>query len=310
MNTPSSQSPPQSSSWHVLGAGAIGGLWALRMARLGMPVTLLAHAHSTGLRTLSVEENGGTFSHRFPETGSAATGAITQLLVCTKAQLTARAITPWLARLQNGATVFLLQNGMGQEDWLKKERPDLCLLSGSSTDGVWRRDRNHLVQAGIGETFVGAAQMRDQASARTLATRLSDAHWPVHFDADISKRRWLKLAMNCAINPLTAIYRCRNGELLENPEALATMLGICAEVAEVMRAEGMTTDTETLFKAACAAAEKTAANISSMHADVAAGRETEIAFINGYVLARARHHGLAAPANAALIEQIQQLTSR
>ncbi|MDQ8037444.1 MAG: 2-dehydropantoate 2-reductase [Pedobacter sp.] len=307
MKTPIAPDTPEKPSWHVLGAGAIGGLWALRMARLAMPVTLLAHGSSTGTRTLSIEEKNGIFSHRFPEVSAADSAVITHLLVCTKAQLTVSAMTPLLAQLQKGATVLLLQNGMGQEDWLQQERPDICLLTGSSTDGVWRRDRDHLVQAGLGETFIGAARSGDEAAARALAASLQDKHWPVHFDADIRQRRWLKLAMNCAINPLTAIYRCKNGELLEKPEALATMLTVCAEVAEVMNAEGMATDTETLFKAVCAAAEKTAANISSMHADVAAGRETEITFINGYVLARAAAHGIAVPTNQSLLNSISSL---
>lgn len=310
MKTPATPYPTEKTAWHVLGAGAIGGLWALRMVRIGLPVTLLAHGNSSGTRELSIEEKSGIFSHRFIEVPIADSGCITHLLVCTKAQLTTRAITPLLPFLHRGATILLLQNGMGQDDWLQAQRPDICLLAGSSTDGVWRRDRDHLVQAGIGETFIGAAQISDQATARTLATCLNDTDWPVHFDADINKRRWLKLAMNCAINPLTAIYRCRNGELLEKPEALATMLSVCAEVAEVMKAEGMETDTETLFKSACAAAEKTAANLSSMYADVAAGRETEIVFINGHVLACARRHGISTPANTALVKKIHQLMSR
>lgn len=307
MKTPSSQFPPEKPVWHVLGAGAIGGLWALRMARLGIPATLLAHGNSSGIRALSIEENDDVFSHAFPETTAASSGAITHLLVCTKAQLTASAMTPLLAGLQHGATVLLLQNGMGQEDWLQEQRPDICLLTGSSTDGVWRRDRDNLVQAGVGETFIGAAQAIDKSAARMLAADWHDERWPVHFDTDIRQRRWLKLAMNCAINPLTAIYRCRNGELLEKPEALATMLTVCAEVSEVMSAEGMATDTEKLFKAVCTAAEKTAANISSMHADVVAGRETEITFINGHVLARAASHDIAVPANTDLVEQILAL---
>jgi 2-dehydropantoate 2-reductase len=45
-----------------------------------------------------------------------------------------------------------------------------------------------------------------------------------------------------------------------------------------------------------------------MHADVEAGRQTEIDFLDGYLLARAHHHGLAAPANAALLAAIQALT--
>lgn len=307
MNTPSPHSPTENPHWHVLGAGAIGGLWALRMVRRGLPVTLLAHGTTTNTRTLAIEEDGNTFSQDFPETDAASSAAITHLLVCTKAQLTTSAITPLLPVLVQNATVLLLQNGMGQEDWLQRQRPDIRLLTGTSTDGVWRRDRNHLVQAGRGETLIGALQAQDEALATATATALHDARWPVHFAEDIQARRWLKLAMNCAINPLTAIYRCRNGELLTKPEALATMLSVCAEVAAVMQAEGMSTDTDTLFNAVCAAAEKTAANISSMHADVAAGRETEIAFINGHVITRAAVHDIATPANQTLLAKINAL---
>ncbi|MGH8494356.1 MAG: ketopantoate reductase family protein [Moraxellaceae bacterium] len=308
MKTPSTL--PENLSWHVLGAGAIGGLWALRLARLGFAVTLLAHDDNSNKRELQIEEDGVLFSQRFAQKKTAAAGPVQCLLVCTKSNLTATALSPLLPQLAAGTPVLLLQNGMGAENWLRQQHPELCLLTGISTDGVWRRDRDHLVQAGRGETVIGAEQAQDASMAQQLATLMQDERWPVHFSADITQRRWLKLAMNCAINPLTALYRCRNGELLEKPEALAIMRAVCAEVAAVMSAEGMPTDTDTLFKAATAAAAKTAANISSMHTDVAAGRETEIAFINGHVVARAAAHGIPAPSNTALLTQIQALPTQ
>jgi 2-dehydropantoate 2-reductase len=86
---------------------------------------------------------------------------------------------------------------------------------------------------------------------------------------------------------------------------------VCAEAAAVMAAEGVLVgEAET----ACAArleaftvetARRNAANYSSMYQDVAAGRPTEIEYINGYVLRQGRAHGLALPANEMLYGMIK-----
>ncbi|MEC7432745.1 MAG: ketopantoate reductase C-terminal domain-containing protein, partial [Pseudomonadota bacterium] len=54
-------------------------------------------------------------------------------------------------------------------------------------------------------------------------------------------------------------------------------------------------------------ARKTAANTSSMRADVQAGRTTEIDFINGYLARLGHQHGIPAQVNQMLAEQVQQL---
>ncbi|MFZ5560923.1 MAG: ketopantoate reductase family protein [Pseudomonadota bacterium] len=294
--------PPALASWHILGAGAIGGLWALRLAARGMPVTLLAHADPAAQRTLSLHDGAALQQRAFPQCPPTAPGRIDNLLVASKAHLTQAALAPLLPQLGSGTPVVLLQNGMGVDDRLCAERPDLCVLTAITSDGVFRRDRDTLVLAGRGETLLGAARAQDESAARGVAAALG-----MSFAADILRRRWHKLAVNCAINPLTARYRCRNGELLQKAESLAVMRAVCAEIAAVMQAEGLPATAETLFGLACNTAAQTAANLSSLRADVEAGRDTEIRFLNGYVVARAARHGLAAPANAALLAEILAL---
>lgn len=309
MNTPATlpENPVLKTPWHVLGAGAIGGLWALRLAAAGHAVTLLAHEDAARSRRLTLMEGEPSLAGEFPQIRSTLATGIAQLLVTTKSNLTATAMAPLLPGLAAGSTVLLLQNGMGADEWLLAQRPDLHVLVGITTDGVYRRDRNTLVQAGRGETLIGTSTIADVPLAEKIAEEFAATGAAARFAADIRLRRWEKLAMNCAINPLTALYRCRNGELLEKPEALQTMQLIAGEVATVMQAEGMLMDAEELFRRICLAAEKTAANISSMHADVAAGRATEIAFINGYVADRAKRHGIAVPQNLKLLADIQAL---
>lgn len=291
-------------SWHVLGAGAIGGLWALRIARTGIPVTLVAHDDAAASRTLTLREGDRTFTHTFAQVPAGHPGSVQRLLVATKAGATASALTPLLPILTAATPVLLLQNGMGVDEWLRLQRPDICLLTGITTDGVHRPRRDLLLMAGTGATVIGSDDPSCTATAREIADSLAQCGSPVQCVSDIRRRRWQKLAINCAINPLTARYRCRNGELLENPEALATMQAVCRETAEVIQAEGMPAEAGALFQLACAAAAGTATNISSMRADVEAGRQTEIAFLNGYVVQHARAHGIATPVNTVLLQEI------
>ena len=55
------------------------------------------------------------------------------------------------------------------------------------------------------------------------------------------------------------------------------------------------------------AAEANAKNYSSMYQDAAAGRPTEVGYINGTVVKIAEEHGVAAPCNRLLLQQVRML---
>lgn len=293
---------PLAVTWHVLGAGAIGGLQALRLAARGLRVVLLARGGEP-FRQLVLEDGPTRASEIFEQAAATDALRIEHLLIATKSHVTAGAVAPFLPSLVPGAVVVLLQNGMGAGEALRQQRPDLHVLPAITTDGVYRPEPDRLVLAGHGETWLGAPDAADTALAQATAATLGMGYAP-----DIQARRWLKLAVNCAINPLTALRRCRNGELLQDAAALATMREVCAEVATVMGAEGLPAEAGELFRLACDTARKTAANTSSMCADVVAGRATEIGFLNGFVVERGRVHGLATPVNAGLCAAIRALS--
>ena len=104
------------------------------------------------------------------------------------------------------------------------------------------------------------------------------------------------------INPLTALYNCPNGDIRYYPEQVEL---ICQEVAAVMQREGYHATPEDLLSYVSEIIESTAANISSMLQDVRAMRHTEADYINGYLIKRARAHGISVPENARLYELIK-----
>jgi 2-dehydropantoate 2-reductase len=121
---------------------------------------------------------------------------------------------------------------------------------------------------------------------------------------------WRKVAVNVAINPLTALAGVRNGQLAEQEHLREQMLALAREAAAVARAEGVALSDREAESAALDAARATADNVSSMWQDVLAGRPTEIEFLGGALLALAARHGLRLPAVADVTSRLRTLSLR
>ena len=120
---------------------------------------------------------------------------------------------------------------------------------------------------------------------------------------------WGKLVINAAINPLTALLKVPNGELLNRPSARELMGRLAHEAADVARAENINLPFDDPVAAAEDVARKTAANQSSMLQDVLRGAPTEIDAICGAVVSRGEAHGFDTPANRACWELVRALRS-
>ncbi|EEQ12476.1 2-dehydropantoate 2-reductase [Yersinia mollaretii ATCC 43969] len=165
-----------------------------------------------------------------------------------------------------------------------------------------RRDGNTIVHVASGITHIGPMSpvaMDISHLADVLHQALPDVAW----HNDISSACWQKLAVNCVINPLTGLYNCRNGDLQRYPELIERL---CAEVASVMEMEGYHTSTESLLSYVNNVIQSTADNISSLLQDLRCQRHTEIDYITGYLLRRARSHGMVLPENTRLYDLIKR----
>ncbi|SUB28624.1 2-dehydropantoate 2-reductase [Yersinia pseudotuberculosis] len=76
-----------------------------------------------------------------------------------------------------------------------------------------------------------------------------------------------------------------------------------------MEMEGYHTSTESLLSYVNNVIRSTADNTSSLLQDLRSQRHTEIDYITGYLLRRARSHGMALPENARLYELIKRKES-
>nr|OQO21136.1 hypothetical protein B0A51_12828 [Rachicladosporium sp. CCFEE 5018] len=122
-----------------------------------------------------------------------------------------------------------------------------------------------------------------------------------------------KLAVNSVLNPLTVLLDARNGSILYNFALTRTMRLLLAETSLILRSLPELRNLPNInarFSAArletlvVSVANLTSDNISSMLADVRAGRQTEVEFINGYIVRRGEELGIKAVVNYAIMQVV------
>jgi 2-dehydropantoate 2-reductase len=111
---------------------------------------------------------------------------------------------------------------------------------------------------------------------------------------------WSKLVINAAINPLTALLRVTNGQLLERPAARTLVAAAAREAADVAAALGLRLTYPDPVAAAESVARRTASNTSSMLQDVMRGAPTEIDAICGAIVSAGEEWGVPTPVNGIL----------
>ncbi|MBD1552541.1 putative 2-dehydropantoate 2-reductase [Pseudomonas typographi] len=288
--------------WHVLGAGSLGSLWACRLAAAGVPVSLLLRSSQ---RLLQYQQAGGLALQRactteqwpLPAELLSAEVPISHLLLACKAYDAEAAALALAPRVLPGAQVLLLQNGLGSQQAVRQHLAQARCIAVSSTEGAFRQADWQVVQAGVGQNWLG-----DGGEAPAWLADLRAAGIASQWVANIDSRLWRKLAINCAINPLTVLLGCRNGELAQHHATLATL---CAELEQLLHHCGQPPAAEPLLAEVQRVIQATAANYSSMHQDVQRRQRTEISFLLGHAMAQAHRHRLRLPALAALHTRLQ-----
>jgi 2-dehydropantoate 2-reductase len=197
----------------------------------------------------------------------------------------------------SGSFLFL-QNGMGHLKWINQLKADNVYV-GSVEHGAYRTDANIVRQTGLGRTKLALFKGSSLSAAMEMAKPLTQ--FPFSFEDDYYEMLLNKLVVNSVVNPLTAILRIPNGELLANPFYHSFMKDYFSEISACLDLKNK----EKSFANVEEVCKKTAENRSSMLKDIEENRQTEIDAILGFVLEKAKENKKDAPLTAGFYQLIK-----
>jgi 2-dehydropantoate 2-reductase len=290
---------------HILGAGALGTLFAHRAIAVGYEPVLVTRvpevsrqADRTGTpekqRVVTIEDGDDRMTYAFASEAANAHRPITHLFIATKSYDVLSAIDSVADRFTRDTRVAVLSNGLGYHEAANQRIPSHRLVAATTTAGCKLLSSSasdgQLTQrygvAGAGVTLFGEWRTRSSEGSSAIPSWLMpfiDGPWPCGWRDDIHPALLMKLAINAVINPCTALNYVANGALAESPWR-GQVEQATREVIEILEAAKQTLVANTLASTIDTVIADTAHNTSSMLADVRANRPTEHEAILGYLL--------------------------
>jgi 2-dehydropantoate 2-reductase len=232
----------------IFGTGGVGCIYAYVCEKGGADVTAVCRSNykvvkEHGITIASQIWGTVTFQPRVVRSvfEAAKYGVFDFIIVCSKA-------FPGTAALIRDAVsartaIVLAQNGIAIEDEYASLYPNSTIISGSVYLPTTQTRPGYCVHGPLELFEIGTYPASASAEAKAKAQQLSDifkaggASAPV-FD-DIQERRWIKLAVNAAWNPATALSLCDDANFLRSsPDADSMIVKIFQEVGTIAAAAG------------------------------------------------------------------------
>jgi 2-dehydropantoate 2-reductase len=288
----------------ILGAGAIGSVLGAFLSKC-KPVTLIGNkehvgaVNSKGLTILGREKE--TF-HPEAKTSVCKIPPDTLVILSAKAYDTVSAVQGIERLLMEDTVILVLQNGIGNEDVVKRiVKAKSHVLRGITNIAA------EFLKPGQVRYWHGTTTIEHNRAAEQIAETMNSCGIKTSLSNHINDDVWIKSAVNCVVNPLTAIFGVRNCDIVTN--SLDTVRhGVVEECVKVGEAEGITfpqdftrhVDTEIMHYS----------NYSSMYQDIKKKRKTEIDFLNGKIVELGERHLIPTPFNYTLLHLVKYLEEK
>lgn len=291
----------------IFGAGAIGSLFGALLARNNKVLFVGRAPHTTCIQNKGLTIKGET---RLAIKASAVESikdipfTADLILVTVKSYDTQKAAKQILPALTAQTMVLSIQNGLDNIEKMGHIIEKNHILAGVTTHGAMFSQPGVIIHTGKGKTILGELDGCQSERLKNLVTTFNEAGIETRSNEDILKEIWVKTIINSSINPLTAVFRCKNGYLLENPLLERIVEYICTESAWIASAAGTPLCPSEMIQKTKKVIKNTTKNYSSMLQSIQKGKKTEIDSINGMLAKIGADHNVDTSLNSVLTELI------
>lgn len=292
----------------VVGAGAMGGMYAAHFAAAGLATTLVARGdRAARLRREGLVVNGTRVDTAVFDADRDAPPPVGLALLAVKHPQLADALEDLAPLVGPDTTLLSVLNGLDGESVIAERFTPgqvlLCIALGMDAGRDARGIR--FTQAGRLD-FGEADNTTPSARVRRVQDVLDRAGLAWTTPVDMRHALWWKFMVNVGINQASAALRLPYGAFQHDGDPRALMWALIEEVVTVAAAEGVHLSGQDLARWDAVLAAQPPDGRTSMHQDIEAGRPTEVAIFAGRVVALGDHHHLPTPWNQTMLRMLRR----
>ena len=220
------------------------------------------------------------------------------IIISTKSTDLENVLKEYKEIIKKSIYIILLQNGIGNEELVAKYYDREKIIRMITSHGALLKAPGIILHTGEGFVEIGFPFKKNSISElKFFSSFLSLSGLKTDVIENIEMLIWEKAFVNIAINPLGALTRLNNGELIENADILNIMELLIKESVSVSHGIGIKMPNKDYFKLAKDVAHHTRENKNSMLQDILKSKPTEINYLNGKIVEFGKKLGLATPIN-------------
>jgi 2-dehydropantoate 2-reductase len=293
----------------IIGSGAMGSVYGGLFARAGFDVALidLREDHIETIRRDGLVIDGVRGRHVVrvsAHTSHAGLPPADFALIFTPTYASKEAARACATALKPEGFAMTLQNGIGNVEALVSELGEKRVVAGVTMNSAAHPEAGRALYTNAGMTSIGELDGRTTTRIEEVARMLNAADIETRIVSNPVEHIWTKFALNCAVNPISAVTGLRTGEAYRTPEVNALQDRIIDEILAVVERKGIRLadpDPRQTIKEHC----RLRYNRPSMMQHVEQGRRTEIDALNGALVREAKALGLAVPYNETIVAVVK-----
>jgi 2-dehydropantoate 2-reductase len=298
----------------VIGAGAMGGLFSAYLS-LQNEVTvidvngdLVAKINADGLK---VREPNGSARVYHPKASRNAEGMppADLVVVFVKSTFSESALAANRAVIGPETYLMTLQNGSGHEDILLKFTDASHIVIGTTQHNAGVSGLGITNHGGSGPTAIGRIAGEGK-QLEPIADNFTACGIPTVVSEDVRKMIWNKMFTNVSASALTGVLQVPLGFISRDPHAWGLCQTLIRETAEVAAALGMDFDAAGKTDEVRRVCENSPGGLTSIYADLKAGRKTEVDTISGSVVRAGKKCGVPTPCMEFAVNLIHSMEDR
>ena len=226
--------------YSVIGSGAIGGFYGAMLARSGQQVDFLFHSDYEHVKENGLQVNSILGDFHLPSvnvykstTDMPVSDVVLVGLKTTNNHLLKEMLPPLL---HSNTIVILIQNGLGMEEDLAIDFPQLNIAGGMAFIASSKQGAGKVLHQDYGRLTLASYNIKNEQQLQNICDDFVKAGVDTVIAPDLASARWQKLQWNIPFNGLTVVLNSTTDYIVNHPEASQLAADLMKEVVLASRA--------------------------------------------------------------------------